>query len=87
MKNIKLKGIKKVCGLTKEIRRGNYVEVSVDVTTGQLYATLFLTKNYYNVYEDRNIRSIYNAYKPMNMKELRERLLCELDYRGFDNFE
>lgn len=87
MKKIKLKGIKAACGLTKEIKFGNYVQVSIDITTGQLYAALFLNKNSYNVYEDKNIRNIYNAYKPMKMKELREQILCELDYRGYKNFE
>lgn len=87
MKKIKLKGIRKVCGLTKEIRKGNYVQVSVDVTTGQLYATLFLNKNSYNVYEDKHIRNIYNIYKYESMKDLRRHILRELLYYGFDNFE
>lgn len=85
-KKIKLTPIKKVCSLTKETVYGGYVHVCVNVVTGFVYASYYPDIHTYPIYDNPNIIFVDSFYSPTSMKDIRERLLCCLDFKGYSDF-
>ena len=80
---MKLIGLKKACSETKTAQPYTfYVQINVDVTTGEIYTTEHADVNSETRYHDQNLIHVATTDKPMTMAEIDE--ACQIaidDYR------
>ena len=68
---MKLIGLKKACSETKTARPYTfYVQINVDVTTGEIYTTEHSDVNSETCYHDHNLIYVVKTDKPMTMTEI-----------------
>lgn len=73
MKKLKIKGLKKACGETKDLNylRGEHIQLAIDITTGELITRYHIGDNW-TVFHDPDVRTIRHIYQACTMAEIRE---------------
>ena len=77
---MKLIGLKKACSETKTARPYTfYVQINVDVTTGEIYTTEHADGNSETRYHDHNLIHVVTTDKPMTMAKIDEACQIAID--------
>lgn len=73
MKNLKIKGLKKACGETKELNylKGEHIQLAIDTKTGELITRYHVGDNW-TVFHDPDVHTIRNIYQACTMDEIRK---------------
>lgn len=77
----KIKGLKKIAGESKKLKRGCYLQVNYDTKSRQVWADYIadFTHNSWVQYADPNVIRICNVVRPITMEELEDVILSTLD--------
>lgn len=84
---LRLKGIKKVSGETKELKgyySPEYLQLNVNKVTGEVWTNYHynLGQNSWTQYEDDNILNCGNICNPMTMSEIKEMVMEAIERRS-----
>lgn len=72
MQILKIKGLKKTCGETKQLKylKGVHIQLAIATTTGQLI-TRYHVGDKWTVFLNSDVRTICNIYQACTMDEIR----------------
>jgi len=79
-KNLKIKGLRKISGISKSLKGGyydsRYLQVNYNIETNEAWCDELLAygQSSYILYDDKNIIICTYINKPMTMQEIREEI-------------
>lgn len=87
MENIKIKGIKKIAGESKNLQgyySGQYLQLNYDTKTGEAWTNHHTSfgQNSWTEYDGNSIINCGNICEPITMEEIREMIIEKLEMKN-----